>query len=192
MPRQYLLHSATPAPWRENPSFFRRLGICRDMYCPMLGDNLDSGVSRTIFPRYHEALYSTRLPAPRQINFRLRASPAVPPTQPPDAIFYIWTVIFGPAAPPVPRFRPDLGFHPSGEPRPSPTFRGVLGDSGRNKNAQNSERARGVGERKGSSPPLILFPSKMRCIYPFSPPKSPTVAAPPLLFHHHAAEEDRR
>jgi hypothetical protein len=32
----------------------------------------------------------------------------------------------------------------------------------------------------------------MRRIYPFSPLKSPTVAASPLLFHHHAAEEDRR
>jgi hypothetical protein len=32
----------------------------------------------------------------------------------------------------------------------------------------------------------------MRRIYPFSLPKSPTVAAPPLVFHHHAAEEDRR
>jgi hypothetical protein len=32
----------------------------------------------------------------------------------------------------------------------------------------------------------------MRRIYPFSPPKSPTVAAPPLLFHHHAVEADHR
>jgi hypothetical protein len=29
----------------------------------------------------------------------------------------------------------------------------------------------------------------MRRIYPFSPPKSPTVAAPPFLFHHHAADD---
>jgi hypothetical protein len=55
-----------------------------------------------------------------------------------------------------------LGFHPSGEPRPSPAFRGALGGSGRNENARNSERAHGVGERKGSSPPLISFPSKRR------------------------------
>jgi hypothetical protein len=115
-----------------------------------------------------------------------------PPTQPLAAVFYIRTAIFDPVAPLVPRFLSDLGFHASGEPRPSPAFRVVLGDSGRNENARNGERACGVGKRKGSSPPLILFPSKMCRIYPFSLPKSPTVAAPPLLVHHHAAEEDCR
>jgi hypothetical protein len=126
------------------------------------------------------------------LNSHVRASPAVSPSRPPTAHFFIRTAVSSPAAPPVPRFHPDLGFHPSGEPRPSPAFQGVLGDSGRNKNARNVEWACGVGKRKGSSPPLISFPSKMRRIYPFSPPKSPTVAAPPLLFHHHAAEEDRQ
>jgi hypothetical protein len=58
-----------------------------------------------------------------------------PPTRPPTAFFYIRTAVFGPAAPPVPRFCPDLGFHPSGEPRSSPAFRGALGDSERNENA---------------------------------------------------------
>jgi hypothetical protein len=33
----------------------------------------------------------------------------------------------------------DLGLHPSGEPRPSPAFRGALGDSGRKKHARNGE-----------------------------------------------------
>jgi hypothetical protein len=88
-------------------------------------------------------------------------------------VFFIRTAVFGPAAPSVPRFRPDFGFHSSGEPRPSPAFQGALGDSGRNVNARNVERARGVGERKGSSSPLISFPSKMHRIYPFSPLKSP-------------------
>jgi hypothetical protein len=100
--------------------------------------------------------------------------------------------LFGPFVPPVPRFRPNLGFHSSAEPRPSPAFRSALGDSGRNKNARNVERVCGVGHRKGSSSPFILFPSKMHRIYPFSLPNSPTVVAPPLLFHHHVAEEDRR
>jgi hypothetical protein len=32
-----------------------------------------------------------------------------------------------------------LGLHPSGEPKPSPAFRGALGDSGRKKRARNGE-----------------------------------------------------
>jgi hypothetical protein len=74
-PWQYLLQSVTPAPQRENPSVFRRLGICCDMYCPILRDNLDSGVMCTIFSRYREPLYSTRLPALRQTNFKLGLVP---------------------------------------------------------------------------------------------------------------------
>jgi hypothetical protein len=62
-----------------------------------------------------------------------RASPAVPPTWPPAAVFYIRTAVFGPVAPPVPHFPPDLGLNPSGEPRPTPVPRGALGDSGREK-----------------------------------------------------------
>jgi hypothetical protein len=64
---------------------------------------------------------------------RLRASPLMSPTRPPAPLFFIRTAKNGPVAPPVPRFRPNLGLHPSGEPRPSPAFRGALGDSGRNK-----------------------------------------------------------
>jgi hypothetical protein len=75
MPRQYLLQSVTPAPWRESPSVFRWLGICRDMYCPILGDNPDSGVACTMFSRYHEPLYSMRLPALKQTNFQLGPVP---------------------------------------------------------------------------------------------------------------------
>jgi hypothetical protein len=70
MPRQYLPQSVTPAPRRENPSVFRRLGICRDMYCPILGGNPDSGVTCTIFSRCHEPLYSMRLPTLKQTNFK--------------------------------------------------------------------------------------------------------------------------
>jgi hypothetical protein len=75
MPRQYLLQSVTPAPRRENPSVFRRLWICRDMYCPIFGVNPDSGLTCTILLRYHEPLYSTRLPALRQTNFGLSPVP---------------------------------------------------------------------------------------------------------------------
>jgi hypothetical protein len=38
------------------------------------------------------------------------------------------------------RFHPNLGFHPSGEPRLSPPPRGALGDSGRNESAGNAEK----------------------------------------------------
>jgi hypothetical protein len=69
----------------------------------------------------------------RRAVFTLRASPAVPPTWPPAAVFYIRTAVFGPVAPPVPRFPPDLGLNPSGEPRPTPVPRGALGDSGQEK-----------------------------------------------------------
>jgi hypothetical protein len=75
MPRQYLLQSVTPAPRWENPSVFRWLRICRDMYCPILGDNPDSRVMCTILSRYHEPLYSTRLPALKQTNFGLSPIP---------------------------------------------------------------------------------------------------------------------
>jgi hypothetical protein len=45
------------------------------MYCPILRDNSDSGVTCTIFSRYHESLYSMRLPALRQTNFKLGPVP---------------------------------------------------------------------------------------------------------------------
>jgi hypothetical protein len=44
------------------------------MYCPILRDNPDSGVACTIFSRYHEPLYSTRLPVLKQTNFKLGPS----------------------------------------------------------------------------------------------------------------------
>jgi hypothetical protein len=50
--------------------------------------------------------------------------------RPPAAVFFIRTAKIGPVAPMVPCFPPDLGLHPSGEPRPSPVPRGTLRDSG--------------------------------------------------------------
>jgi hypothetical protein len=87
------------------------------------------------FPRAKLVTFLDTAPVTTTVGDALRASPAVSPTRPPAALIFIRTVLFGPTAPPAPRFRPDLGFHPSGEPRPSPAFRGALGDSGRNKNA---------------------------------------------------------
>jgi hypothetical protein len=45
------------------------------MYCPVHGDNLDSGVTCTILSCYHEPLYSMRLPALKQTNFGLSPVP---------------------------------------------------------------------------------------------------------------------
>ncbi|KAK1693188.1 hypothetical protein QYE76_009885 [Lolium multiflorum] len=69
----------------------------------------------------------------------LRASPLVPPTRPPSDVFPIRTAKLGPVAPPVPRFRPDLALHPSGEPTPSPAPRGPIGDSGRVKSEEGPD-----------------------------------------------------
>jgi hypothetical protein len=55
------------------------------------------------------------------------------PDEAPDSPFFIQTVLFGLAAPPVPRFLLDLGLHPSGESRPSLAPWGALGDSRREK-----------------------------------------------------------
>jgi hypothetical protein len=63
----------------------------------------------------------------------LRASPAMNPTRSSATLFFIRMAKNGPVVPPVSRFRPDLSFHPSGEPRPSPPPRGMLGKSGGNK-----------------------------------------------------------
>jgi hypothetical protein len=103
----------------------------------------------------------------------LRASPAVPRLGPRTPFFTSERRYSALPRPPIPRFHPDLGFHPSGEPRPSLAFRGALGDSGQNQNARNGEQARGVGERKGSSPPLILFPSKNAPHIPIFPAEIP-------------------
>jgi hypothetical protein len=56
----------------------------------------------------------------------------------PDTLFFPDGVDRSSRAP-DPRFRPGLGLHPSGEPRPSSSFRGALGDSGRKKRARNGE-----------------------------------------------------
>jgi hypothetical protein len=69
----------------------------------------------------------------------IKASPAVSPTRPSVALFFIRTTKNGPVAPPDPRFRPDLGFHPFGEPMSSQAPRGALGESGGNKSAENVE-----------------------------------------------------
>lgn len=59
----------------------------------------------------------------------------------PRATFFsIQTAKFGSVAPPVSRFHPDLGLHPSGEPTSSPIPRGALGDSERNESARNVEK----------------------------------------------------
>jgi hypothetical protein len=78
--------------------------------------------------------------------------------------FFIRTAKNGPVMSPVPRFHPDLGFHPSGEPRPSPAPQGALGESGGNKyagNAEESSRASGgpdLSARKGGRRPhRIVF-----------------------------------
>jgi hypothetical protein len=63
------------------------------------------------------------------------------PTRSPVAFFFIRTVKNGSVTLPVPRFRPDLGLHLSGELRPSSAPRGALGDSGRNKCAGNAEES---------------------------------------------------
>jgi hypothetical protein len=38
----------------------------------------------------------------------IRASLAVSPTRPPIGLFFIWMTLFGPAVPPVSRFRPSI------------------------------------------------------------------------------------
>jgi hypothetical protein len=63
----------------------------------------------------------------------IRASPAMVSARSPAAVFFIRTAKNGPVAPPVPHFSPDLGLHPSGEPRSSLVSRGALGDSRREK-----------------------------------------------------------
>jgi hypothetical protein len=64
---------------------------------------------------------------------RVRASPATSPARSPIAVFFIRTAKYGSVAPPVPRFPPDLGLNPSGEPTPSPIPRGAFGDFRREK-----------------------------------------------------------
>jgi hypothetical protein len=55
----------------------------------------------------------------RIMLYNVRASPAVPPTRAPDAVFYIWTAKFGPATPPVPLFSRIWAFiHPASPGRP--------------------------------------------------------------------------
>jgi hypothetical protein len=88
---------------------------------------------------------------PEAAATRVRASPAMSPARPPAPCFFIQTAKIGPVAPPVLRNHPDLGLHPSGEPRPSPAFRGALGDSGRTKCARN-------GEETSRKFPRVMWP----------------------------------
>jgi hypothetical protein len=84
----------------------------------------------------------------------------------PGCFFIIRTVKNGLVAPPVPRFRPNLGLHPSDESRPSPAPWGALGDSGRNKYAGNGEessrasRGSDLSAREGGRRPhrIVGFP----------------------------------
>jgi hypothetical protein len=93
-------------------------------------------------------------------------------TRPPVALFFIRTVKNGSVVLSVPRFRLDLGLHPSGEPRPSLAPRGALVDSGRNKcvgNAEESSRASDgpdwSARKGGHRPHRIIFRalSSVRC-----------------------------
>jgi hypothetical protein len=69
------------------------------------------------------------------------------PDEAPGHLYVIWMDENSPVAPPDPRFRPDLGFHPCGEPRPSLAPRGALGDSGRNESVGNAEKtSRAAGD----------------------------------------------
>jgi hypothetical protein len=110
----------------------------------------------------------------------LRASPRRGPRQ----LFFIWTALFGPATPPVPRFPPNLDLHPSGEPRPSPASRGVPGDSGREKSGDGPAlSAREHANPTFSSqipppPPLSLL---CRCRHHPSPIRRPVACTPPSL-----------
>jgi hypothetical protein len=88
------------------------------------------------------------------------------PTRPPVAIFFIRMAENGPVAPPVPRLPPDLGLHPSGEPRPSPVPRGALGDCRR--------------EKSGDGPALSAREHPKPYYLVANPPLPPLVALPPL------------
>jgi hypothetical protein len=108
-------------------------------------------------------------------TWTIRASLVTSPARPPIPCFFIRTAKIGPVASSVPRFRSDLGLHPSGEPRPSLAFWGALGDSRRKKCARNGEEtscalcgpdlsAREIGHRPhclvfhaSSSSPHIVF-----------------------------------
>jgi hypothetical protein len=95
----------------------------------------------------------------------VRASSAMDPARPLTSFFFfIRMAKKGPVVSPVPLCRPDLGLHPSGELRPSPVPRGVLGDSGRNKcvlNSEESSRASGgpdlSAREDGRRPHRIVF-----------------------------------
>jgi hypothetical protein len=61
---------------------------------------------------------------------------------------------------PVLHFRLDLGFHPSGEHRPSPTFRGVLGDFDETKTRETSSGPVVSVRERVVFHHLFRFPSK--------------------------------
>jgi hypothetical protein len=75
MPRKYLLQSVTLAPRRENPSVFRRLGICRSNVLTL---NRRQPRFRGVvyhFPGTTNPYIIVRLPALKQTNFRLSPVP---------------------------------------------------------------------------------------------------------------------
>jgi hypothetical protein len=128
-----------------------------------------------------------------RLAFSVRATPLMSPTRPSAFFFSIRTAKNGPVAPLDPRFLPDLGLHPSGEPRPSPAFRDALGDSGRNKLARNRREyshafprvmwPRSVGESGRSSSsssrlPRIVFPARIVFSMPSATWRRPTSGRP--------------
>jgi hypothetical protein len=75
-PTVYLSSSSvTLAPWRENPSVFRWLGICCCTVLPHARGQPGFRGSVYQLPRYHKPLYSMRFPALKQTNFRLSPVP---------------------------------------------------------------------------------------------------------------------
>jgi hypothetical protein len=103
------------------------------------------------------------------------------PNEAPDSPFFIWTALFGPAVPPVPRFPCHLGLQPSGEPRQSPAPRGALGDSGQEKNGDGPA----LSAREHANPTFLsqIPPPPPRVA--LSPP-APPLANPPAGCLHSA------
>jgi hypothetical protein len=87
-----------------------------------------------------------RLTLTRSVLMALEHLQPSPRRGPPQSFFFIRTAKNGLVAPPVPRFRLDLGFRPSSEPMSSPAPRGALGGSRGNKSARNiKESSRAPG-----------------------------------------------
>jgi hypothetical protein len=114
---------------------------------------------------------------------RLRASPAVSPTRPPTAVFYIRTTLFFPAAPPAPRLPPRIWSfvcpESPGHPQPPGCARGLW-------TREKWGRARSIGERThephrfvvAHPPPLPLL---CRRRHHTSPIRLPVASTPSFL-----------